>query len=154
MRARPATITIPPQPYTWRQSVPQDLDWFPQMSETLLAVRYSQKRGVLIWPATTLCFGSNVIVVVGFAPNDSGGVDLWAEFSPFVSLAGYRVARAMKKRLTTLRQAVGARPVVLEVAFENEVAARFARFLGFRQTGTARFCKVQKLWMEKFVWEN
>jgi hypothetical protein len=141
-----------PVPATWRATVPHDLDWLPQMSEELLQRRFLQKRGVLRWPATTLCFGATVAAIVGIAPNENGGVDIWSEFSPFADLARIRVARACRERLALFRRAVGSRPVFMEVQLGDARAARFARFLGFAPTDQARFCRVLNVWVEKYQW--
>jgi hypothetical protein len=140
-----------PDAVHWRATVPHDLDWLPQMSEQLLQIRFHQKCGVLRWPATTLCFGTTVVAVFGFCPNEGGGVDVWSAFSPFASLAPFAVARACRRRLPLLRRAVGDRPVCIEVEMGNRRAARFARFIGFQPAGEARFCRVMNIWVEKYL---
>lgn len=137
-------------PWRWRSATVHDLDWFPQESERLLLVRYVQKRGVLSWPAMTLVFGDVVALVVGTAPNEDNGVDLWATFSPFAHCAGFAVARACRRQFAAFLKDWGGKPIRITLEHGNARAARFARWLGFRSTGAnvfiAQFGASMELW--------
>lgn len=143
----------PVSPWRWRPTTVHDLDWFPQNSDMLLQVRFLQKRGVLTWPAATLCFGEVVVLVTGATPNDYNGVDLWAEFSPFAATAPFRVARECRKRLQVLTRMLNGRALMMGIEDGNARAAAFAEFLNFRPTGRGLRNPVTKNWMEMWQWQ-